>query len=51
MIMDDAPEEEKEGKETSGHDVQKSGQNDLKSVQEEKRKQGKALRIHPYRTW
>ncbi len=35
-VIDNAGEEEKEGQETSGHDVQKSGQNDLKSVQEEK---------------
>ena len=34
--MDDAPEEENEGQETSGHDVQKLGKNDLKPWQEEK---------------
>ena len=41
--MDDTPEEENEGQETSGHNVQKLGQ-------EEKRKQGKALQTHKHRT-
>ena len=34
--MDDVPEEENEGQETSGHDVQKLGKDDLKPWQEEK---------------
>ena len=41
--MDDTPEEENEGQETSGHNVQKLGQ-------EENRKQGKALQTHKHRT-
>ncbi len=33
--MDDAPEEENEGQETSGHDVQKSGQEEEASIKPE----------------
>ena len=45
--MDDAPEEENEGQETSGHDVQKSGKEEEASIKPETGESAKDVPI-PY---